>query len=142
MRQVPKCDVEPQLGFAIVLRDEQKTSAGGIIVPDTADKADMVRFFVVAASEGYVDGGTKILTKLEPGDEVIVAPNGKTKRLVRDPSGKPMEVEVAVQRLMHSPLAPEGCYLVLMTDIAARVPAAKVQPVVSGPKLAVVRGVS
>lgn len=133
-------DLEPQPGFALVERKTQEKSTGGIIVPDTADQTSMVRFYVVASSAYYLDHGTKVESSLQPGDEVVIAPNGKSKRLVQDKiSGKPMEVEVAVQRLMHSPLAPDDCFIVLLSDVACRVPAEKVQPIVGGkPKLAIV----
>ncbi len=124
-----QCDLEPAFGFAVVLMEKQEKSAGGIVVPDTASKPEMARFKIVATSEGYMDGGAMIPSTLQPGDEVVIAPNGS--RRILDSSGpKPVERAISVQRLMSSPLLPDDCYLVLLADIAGRVPADKVKPVV------------
>jgi co-chaperonin GroES (HSP10) len=138
MQSEQQCDVEPQFGYVIVSREIQDKTGGGIVIPGTVD---MVRYKVIASSEGYMDGGQLVRSQLQPGDEVVLAPNGTATAVVK---GQPPH-QVPKTRLLHSPLLAEGHFIALLQDVACRVPAAKVrsyvaeEPTIVKPQIAVVK---
>lgn len=126
-----KTDIEPQLGYAIVRKQIQGESAGGVVIPGTVD---MARYHVIAASEGYMEHGHLIRSNLQPGDEAVMAPNG-VREVMRSP-GKVTKVPAV--RLVSCPHLPDDQFIVLLADVALRIPREKVKALIGGtPKVQV-----
>lgn len=135
-----RCDAIPTLGHLIVRRKAPDKTAGGIELTG-ALKDEAARFFVVSASEGYMDGGQLVRMDLQPGDEVVMAANGRATMRLKD--GR--EVTQGVIQHVAAPdgLLPPDCVIVLMQHVASSVPRALVKPVLgSGAKVEVASALS
>lgn len=124
-----KCDAEPLDGHAIVYQKAPEMSAGGVVIPDNQrDKS--ARFFVVKSAAFFYDHGRAVEVNLEPGDEVVLKPNAIEKRLE---NGKEVQRHIIRSIPLPSGMLPDDCALVLLEDVAVRVPKAKVKSVLSKP---------